>query len=65
MVAQWSVTEVKYTFRSGHSVCRYSSIHCSTRAAPPVVVVMMKWLSPTQAVTPSSKTMPSSLHIRP
>ncbi|MOA01690.1 hypothetical protein D3C78_1211110 [compost metagenome] len=20
-VAQWSVTEVKYTFRSGHSVC--------------------------------------------
>ncbi|MNP33385.1 hypothetical protein D3C76_1266220 [compost metagenome] len=40
MVAQWSVTEVKYTFISGHSVWWYSSSHCSTRAAPPVVVVM-------------------------
>ncbi|MND97720.1 hypothetical protein D3C80_900460 [compost metagenome] len=65
MVAQWSVTEVKYTFMSGHSVWWYSSSHCSTRAAPPVVVVMTKWLSARQAVTPSSKTMPSSLHIRP
>ena len=50
---------------TGHSVWWYISSHSSTRAAPPVVVVMRKWLSPRQAVTPSSKTMPSSLHIRP
>jgi hypothetical protein len=37
----------------------------STRAAPPVVVVMWKWSSAMQAVTPSSITMPSSPSIKP
>ena len=34
-------------------------------AAPPVVVVMWKWFSARRVVTPSSKIMPSSRHIRP
>src|SRR6266849_5549861 len=37
--AQWSVTDVSRTRRSGHSVCSHSSIQSSTAAAPPVVVV--------------------------
>ena len=36
-----------------------------TLAAPPVVVVMWKWFSPSLVVTPSSMTMPSSLSISP
>ncbi len=39
-VAQWSVTEVRWTSRCGHSVCSQRSSHASTRAAPPVVVVI-------------------------
>ena len=35
-----SVTEVKTTSRSGHSVWCHSSSHSRTAAAPPVVVVM-------------------------
>jgi hypothetical protein len=36
-----------------------------TEAAPPVVVVMWKWFSPSRVVTPSSITMPSSPSISP
>ena len=39
-VDQWSVTEVIHTLRSGHSVWCQRSSQFSTRAAPPVVVVM-------------------------
>ena len=40
MVEYCSVTEVKTTSSSGHSVCDHSSSQSSTFAAPPVVVVM-------------------------
>ena len=62
-VAHCSVTDVSQTRRSGHSVCRYSSMWSSTRAALPVVVVVRKRCSPTRMTTPSSKTIPSGLHI--
>ncbi len=65
MTAHCSVTVVRYTFLSGHSHCSQSSSHAITRAAPPVVVVMRKWLSARRLVTPSSITMPSSPSIRP
>ena len=65
IATQLSVVELKYTSSSGHSVWCHSSIQSSTPAAPPVVVVMWKWFSARQAVTPSSITMPSSLHMRP
>ena len=53
-VAQWSVTDVRYTSRCGHSVCSQRSSHAITRAAPPVVVVIRKWWSARRVVTPSS-----------
>src|SRR6056297_3009453 len=37
--AHCSVTDVRYTFSSGHSVWRYSSSQAMTPAAPPEVVV--------------------------
>ncbi|MOA28686.1 hypothetical protein D3C78_1496480 [compost metagenome] len=39
-VAKWSVTLVRCTSRCGHSVCSQRSIQASTRAAPPVVVLI-------------------------
>ena len=39
-VAHCSVTDVSHTRSSGHSVCSHSSIHSSTVAALPVVVVV-------------------------
>ena len=39
-VAHCSVTDVSQTRSSGHSVCSHSSIHSSTVAALPVVVVV-------------------------
>src|SRR6202022_3485937 len=36
--AQWSVTDVRRTRRSGHSVCSHSSIQSRTAAAPPAAV---------------------------
>src|SRR5439155_503087 len=62
--AQWSVTDVRWTRSSGHSVCSHSSIQSRTAAAPPVVVVASQRSSPRCMTTPSSKTMPSALHIR-
>ena len=64
-VAHCSVTEVSQTRRSGHSVCSHSSIHASTGAALPVVVVQTKRSSPTRMTTPSSSTIPSALHMTP
>ena len=64
-VAHCSVTEVSQTRSSGHSVWSHSSIHASTGAALPVVVVQTNRSSPTRITTPSSKTIPSGLHITP
>ena len=41
-VAQWSVTDVRYTFMSGHSVCSHRSSQVMTVAAPDVVVCIRK-----------------------
>ena len=41
-VAQWSVTDVRYTFMSGHSVCSHRSSQAMTVAAPDVVVCIRK-----------------------
>ncbi len=62
-VAHCSVTDVSQTRRSGHSVWSHSSMWSSTPAALPVVVVQRYRSSPTRITTPSSKTMPSALHI--
>jgi len=64
-VAYCSVTLVRRTSSSGHSVCSHSSRWPRTEAALPVVVVIRKCCSPSRVVTPSSMTMPSSPSIRP
>jgi hypothetical protein len=65
MVTHCSVTEVQYTRRSGHSVCSHSSSQSRTPAAPPVVVVMKKRSSASRTLTPSSRIIPSAVHITP
>ena len=64
-VAQWSVTEVRCTRRSGHSVCSHSSIQSGTVAAPPVVVETRKRSSASRITVPSSSTIPSARHSSP
>ena len=65
IVDHCSVTEVKTTSSSGHSVCDHSSSQSSTFAAPEEVVVMKKASSASRRVTPSSKIMPSGVHMTP
>lgn len=64
-VVYCSVTEVKVTSSSGHSVWDHSSSQSRTLAAPPVVVVMKYRSSSRRRVTPSSKTIPSGVHMTP
>ena len=65
MVAHCSVTEVRWTRSSGHSVWTHSSIQSRILAAFPVVVVSRKCSSAMRITVPSSITMPSTPHITP
>ncbi len=65
MVLHCSVTDVNTTSSSGHSVWCHSSSQSRTLAAPPVVVVMKNRSSARRRVTPSSKIIPSAVHMSP